>query len=105
MFESILDEVAEEYAAQEVKNTWLPEDDGLYTILFTKCRTGAVDKDNKRYLWAALTGKIWMSHNPDIDQKEIVLNYRTDNFRLKSDVAVLSGEKVDDIRKSFDVLE
>ena len=105
LFESILDQVAEEYAAQEVKNMWLPPTDGQYTVHILKCRSGAVAKDDKKYLWAALTAQLLVSHDPEIDGKEIVLNYRTDNFRLKNDVAILNGVKVDDVRLSFDVLE
>ncbi len=109
LFESILDEVAQEYADAEIINRWMPED-GEYTGVITKYSEGdKVYDDGGKMAWARLTVQLIAPHDTGeggIDGKEMSIGYSTKAlFSLKGDTAALSGRVINDVRVALKVLQ
>jgi len=108
-FKKLVEEqAAKPYEEAEVFNNWMPPD-GTYTVVLTDCQNGMSETEaGERYGWVRLTGVIQAETDPELDQKEFTVGfYRTDraHFKMKNDVAVLAGRKVDSFLASLNILE
>jgi hypothetical protein len=106
LFETILDQVGEDYAAAEVVNRWLPEEDGDYPGVITKYSESVVTDDSgTNALRPRLTIQLVAPHDPELHGKELIISMTTKAlFSIKSNVAVLAGRVVNGIRPSLDIL-
>jgi hypothetical protein len=102
--ERIVAAKAEEFAAAEIFNEWMPPD-GDYTVLLTEYADGVSKKGSNEYAWWRLTARI-QSSDPELDQKDFTIGpFRSSAVGfLKSAMSVLKGEKIDDLRQAEPVL-
>ncbi len=103
--QNILAQVAEEFANAEVYNQWMPPD-GTYTALITAYNDGVSTKGNNPVAWWKLDGRLLVPGDEELDEKEFTLGfYRSSAVGfLKQAMAVLDGQKVDDIRRAEPIL-
>lgn len=103
--ESILEQVASEFESAEVFNDWNPPD-GEYTTVLTAYSDGVTTRGSNKYAWWALTGRLLCPGNPELDQREFTIGpFRSTGVGfLKAAMAVLAGEKVNDVKQAEPIL-
>lgn len=105
-FEQMLAQHNQDYREAEVYSDWMPPD-GEYIVSLIKLDKGTSSKDGKNLVWWRLTGRIEDVQDEQLNGKEFVVGYYSNNAFgiLKGAVNVLSGQTIDDLSQAHAILE